>query len=305
MPSPSLRDTFVAALDALVEQVKLDRSILAAILCGSLSHDAVWARSDIDLVLVTIDDPKLDRESMSIYADGVNVHALLTQRASFRKLAEGSVRSSFMHSFLAKGRLLYTHDDSIAAMLDRITEIGERDTRLQLFRSATEALPAVYKAHKFLATRNDLDYTALWLLHAAGPLARIAVVSARQIVGREAILQAMELDPEFFRLVYSDLLNTRKTAKNVAAALRAVDDYLAQRAPDLFAPLIDYLGEAGEARTCTELENHFSRTHGIEHVTTACEYLADLGLIGKASVTSRLTKRSTADVQELAFYGIG
>ena len=35
-----------------------DRSILAAILCGSLSHDTVWARSDIDLVLVTVDDRK-------------------------------------------------------------------------------------------------------------------------------------------------------------------------------------------------------------------------------------------------------
>ena len=47
---------FTAALDALVEQIKEDRSILAAILCGSLSHDTVWAKSDIDLVLVTIDD---------------------------------------------------------------------------------------------------------------------------------------------------------------------------------------------------------------------------------------------------------
>ena len=47
---------FTAALDAVIAQVKRDRSILAAILCGSLSHDTVWALSDIDLVLVTIDD---------------------------------------------------------------------------------------------------------------------------------------------------------------------------------------------------------------------------------------------------------
>ena len=40
-------------------QVQQDRSILAAILCGSLSHDTVWAKSDIDLVLVTIDDSKV------------------------------------------------------------------------------------------------------------------------------------------------------------------------------------------------------------------------------------------------------
>ena len=36
-------------------------------------------------------------------------------------------------------------------------------------------------------------------------------------------------------------------------------------------------------------------------MTTACEYLADQGLIGKVSVRARLTKKSNVDVQELAF----
>ena len=60
MKHESIQQKFTAALDALVEQVKGDRSILAAILCGSLSHDTVWAKSDIDLVLVTIDDKKVE-----------------------------------------------------------------------------------------------------------------------------------------------------------------------------------------------------------------------------------------------------
>jgi hypothetical protein len=33
---------FNSALETLVEQVKRDRSVLAAVLCGSLSHDTVW-----------------------------------------------------------------------------------------------------------------------------------------------------------------------------------------------------------------------------------------------------------------------
>ena len=59
MAHQSARQTFTAALDTLVAQVQQDRSILAALLCGSLSHDTVWAKSDIDLVLVTIDDSKV------------------------------------------------------------------------------------------------------------------------------------------------------------------------------------------------------------------------------------------------------
>src|SRR4051794_33670521 len=141
MGNGSIQQEFTQALDALVEQVKGDRSILSAILCGSLSHDTVWAKSDIDLVLVTIDDKKADRSDAALDAGGVNVHACLLTRAEFRKMVEGSVRNSFMHSFLTKGRLLYTHDQTIADLCVRLREVGERDTRLQLLHAATGALP--------------------------------------------------------------------------------------------------------------------------------------------------------------------
>src|SRR5436309_776350 len=124
MGTGSIQQKFTAALDGLVEQVKGDRSVLAAILCGSLSHDTVWAKSDIDLVLVTIDDKKVDRADVALYADGVNVHAFLLPRSEFRKTVEGSVRHSFMNSLLAKGRLLYTHDPTIADLCAKLLEIG-------------------------------------------------------------------------------------------------------------------------------------------------------------------------------------
>ena len=284
----SVRDAFTASLDALVEQVKQDRSILAAILCGSLSHDTVWAKSDIDLVLVTIDDRKLDRQSMTLYADGVNVHAGLMPRAEFRKLVEGSIRNSFAHSYLAKGRLLYTHDDSIADLCVRLGELGERDTKMQLFRAATHALPSLYKAHKWMITRGDLEYTALWILYTATALARIEILEARQLADREVLPQALKLNPAFFRIIYTDLINAKKTTANVQAALDAVDGYLAQRAATVFAPLIEHLREVGETRTTTEISDYFSRNYGIEDVVTACEYLADQGLIGKAAIDAFL-----------------
>ena len=114
------RQRFTAALDALVAQIRQDRSILAAILCGSLSHDAVWEKSDIDLVLVTIDDRRVPAGDVPVFADGVNVHVILMPRTEFRKAVEGSLHQSFLHSFLAKGQLLYTHDPSIARLCERL-----------------------------------------------------------------------------------------------------------------------------------------------------------------------------------------
>ena len=293
---------FTAALEALVDQVKEDRSVLAAILCGSLSHDKVWAKSDIDLMLVTIDDKKVQEGHLSLYADGVNVHALLVPRAQFRKTIEGSVRNSFMHSLLAKGRLLYAHDETITDLCARLHEIGERDTQLQLLRAGTYALGPIYKTHKWFLTRGDLDYTALWILYSATSLAQIEVIGRGLLADREVLPQAMTLNPAFFKIVYADLLNSKKTRKNVHEALDAIDGYLAERAANLFRPVIDHLCDVGEARSCTEIDAHFQRHFDLGGVTAACEYLADQGLIGKAATPVQLTRKSTVEVQELAFF---
>ncbi len=74
---------------------------------------------------------------------------------------------------------------------------------MQLLRAATSALPLVYKAHKWLVTRGDLDYTALWILYAATPLARVEVIGRGLLADREVIPQAMGLNPAFFRRIYT------------------------------------------------------------------------------------------------------
>ena len=301
MEHASIRQKFSAALDALVEQVKEDRSVLAAVLCGSLSHDTVWAKSDIDLVLVTIDDKRVETSDLALYADGVNVHAILVPRSGFRKMVEGAVNQSFLHSFLAKGRLLYSHDPTIADLCTRLQAIGERDTDVQLLGAATSALPPIDKAHKWFVTRGDLDYSALWILYAATPLARIEVLGASRLTDREVIPQAMALNPAFFKTVYTDLLNVKKTRKGVQAALDAVDGYVAERADRLFRLVLDHLREVGDVRSGSEIQEHFTQHFGVGGVITACEYLADRGLLAKVSAPVHLTKKSNVEMQELAF----
>lgn len=301
--SEPTQQRFTEALDSLVVQLRADRSILAAILCGSLSHDRVWDKSDIDLMLVTIDDRKIETTGKALYSNGVNVHALLVPRTAFRRIVEGSLRNSFLHSYLARGRLLFTQDPSLADLFDTLGAIGgERDAQVQLLAAGTQALGPYYKARKWFTTRADLEYSALYILYTATPLAEIEVIQARRLVDREVLLEALRLNPSFFRAIYTDLLNSPKTAVSVKAALDAIGQYLSERAAVLFAPVLDHLRDANEVRTASEIENHFVRNFGIEGVTAACEYLADQGWLGKTGASFQITRRSNALVEELAFF---
>ena len=137
-PDP-VQQRFTAALDALIEQVKQDRSILAAILCGSLSHDTVWAKSDIDLALVTIDDRKVE-SGVRLALCGRRQRACVPDAAGAssarRSRARCTTRSCTRCSPRGGCSTRTTRRSPISA--PGCTQIGERDTQVQLLRAATQ-----------------------------------------------------------------------------------------------------------------------------------------------------------------------
>ena len=302
MPTTT-RQRFEQALDDLMEEVQEDRHILAAILCGSLSHDEVWDKSDIDLVLVCTDDQKTRGHSVALVMDDINIHTSVEPRGEFRRRLEASTRNMFGHSLFAKGRLLFSRDPSIDRLFAQLQDIGARDTQIQVMKSVLHALTTHYKARKWHDVKDDPAYTALWTLQTARALAEAEVGLAGEIVGREALADAVRLNPALYRTIYLDLLNGAATRQANGAALDAIDAWLEPRARQIFVPVLEYLEESGgEPRATTEISHHFSRNHDVEHIVIACEWLSDIGVIEKASTPVKLTTRSQIDMEELAFF---
>ncbi|MCY3885695.1 MAG: hypothetical protein OXG24_12370 [Gammaproteobacteria bacterium] len=293
---------FEEALDSLVERVKEDDHILAAILCGSLSYDVVWDKSDIDLVLVCTDDKKTKTHLVSLVEHDINIHVTVQPRLEFRRSLESSVRNSFEHSMYARGRLVYSKDPSIDELFYELSKLGEHDTQLQLMSATQHALFVLYKARKWFEIKDDLYYTARWIVQTALPLAEVEVGLAGEIVDREALTRALELNPVVFQKIYSDLFEQPITREKLEQGINAIDDYLVEKADLLFGPVLEYLRSAfGEPRSATQIEHYFTRNFGINGITMACEWLADIGRIEKASTPVKLTTRSQVQVDEVAF----
>src|SRR5580765_1883579 len=303
--SETTQRRFAAALDAFVERAKQEPYLLAIILGGSLSHDRVWEKSDIDLLVIGRDE-KDDRtrecKSFSLVENGVNIHASLQSRSQFKRMIEGSLQSTFMHSFFSQSRLLFTRDETIRELYDNVERLGTKDRQVQLLRAGTGVLPCLYKAQKWFQAKNDLDYAFLWIMYCVSELARVEVFLNHQVAGREVIQQALALNPKLFQALYTDLINQKKTAQTIGTALELIDLYLKKKVRVLFEPILDYLTEQGAARSATEIETHFKNQMNLEGVTTACEWLADQEVIMKVSSPTRLFKKGQVQFEEMAFY---
>ena len=302
----AVKARFDVALTKFIARARQDQYILAVIVAGSMSHDRVWEKSDLDLIIIvderSIPKSRKDMTGYTLMEEGVHISTVMTTRTAFRKQVEGEMQSSFMHSLLAQSYLAFSRDETIKELFEGIGHFGSRDQQVQLLNAAADTVPALYKAEKWFYVHGDCEYAFSYILYVVQGLAHIEVQLDGQITAREVIQQAMQINPEFFKRLYTDLINAKKTPEIIVAALADIDQYLTRKTRTLFAPILTYLDEAGAPRSATDISSYFKRNFGTDSAVTACTWLADKDMITRMSMPIRLTEKSKVSFDEMAFF---
>ena len=296
-----IRAQFQTALDSLLSKVEHDPYVIGVVLFGSLSYDIVWKKSDIDLMII-LQETKISSPNLNLIENGIHIHAYLVTRSDYKKLLEGSVRGSFMHSTSMKGTLVFSRDETLSELWENRQGFGARDREIRLIQIAIPILSCLTKAQKWLIARNDPSYSFFWITKCLDGLASIETTLAGEIGGREVLWQAIRINPLFFNAIYYDLIESPKTTERVGAALDLIETYLRDRVEVIFSPIFDYLKEAEGVRSAKEIDHHFLSHMGIEHVSLACEWLGEEGLLQKAASPVRLVEKSKSNLEEVAYY---
>jgi hypothetical protein len=298
----SVQERYQAALDALTAKLKEDYYVLAAIVYGSVARGEAWEKSDIDLNIIQQDGLERETRYLWLTEDGINISASLISRNRFKRMIEGELQGSFIHSIRSQSKLLFSKDESIAAWFEETDRIGARDQEFQLLATAAWVPPLLDKAEKWFYIKNDLNYSFVWLMYVVNNLARVEVVLNGEAPGREVIHQALKYNPAFFEVVYTELINGPKDRAAIQQALDMVNTYLEERVERLFQPVLDYLAEARGVRTVSELNAYFKKKVQTEELFWVYEWLARKGIIEKVAAPIRLTKKSQVTLEEPAYF---
>ncbi|NHJ86342.1 MAG: nucleotidyltransferase domain-containing protein [Asgard group archaeon] len=233
------------ALDDLVTKAKNDEYVLSFILAGSLSHDTVWEKSDLDVLIITSDE--VHRNFRLLLENDVYYDANITTRDDIRKRVQRFIDGSFTHSWFYKSKLLFTRDESIHDLYEDVKNIGSADLEDSVLLNYVFCRDLIKKAEKALFVKEDPLYSFYFIMAAIRRLATIEVLLAKIIPLREVVKQALEINPTFFGVVYKDLaLNTNKNKETIEQALTQINGYLDERMDVIIQPILKYLEKEEE-----------------------------------------------------------
>ena len=296
------------ALDNLTDTLREDMYILAAILTSNLAEDNVWEKTTPHITLILREGTKFKQKAYQLIEDGIPFRVQLHTRSDYRKLLDGTLQGSSLHSILAESRVLFSKDSLFSVEGNAnfrvgdpsCLQVGERDKHSQLLNAAAQVAAILAKAEKWFHLKRDMDYTFLYLTYAVREMARIEVLMHGETPKRKVIYQALAHNPSFFNAVFTDLIDKPKDEAMLRDALERIDQYLEDNLQMLFKPLLDFFEESGEERTITDIYTHFGRRQLAFEL--ACEWLAQKGIIEQFSAPIRLTKDSQTSVEEPAYY---
>ncbi|SFJ42731.1 hypothetical protein SAMN02799624_04447 [Paenibacillus sp. UNC496MF] len=302
MDRSGIEARYAEALEAFVRKVRDDEQVIAAILLGSLSYDRVWEKSDIDMKLI-VHDQKLTRSFMCFTENGIAINAGIQTRDEFKRWVEKSASASFEHSYLLRGKILFTKDPSLEAVFATIRHVGERDRQHRLLQLGCFALGGLAKAEKWLYVKEDALYSAFWMIKLIDTLAQIEVVRHGEVPMREAVQQASALNPAFFRDVYEGLVGGSVDPAKARTALDRIVRFVEERELELFRPVLDYLRQERDVRSLSEMADKLGTVVRLDAATLepACRWLAERGHLAPFPAEAKATPKSRVRLEEPAY----
>jgi predicted nucleotidyltransferase/predicted transcriptional regulator len=292
-----IREKYEAAVKSFVDKIKVDQNIIAVIVSGSLAYDTVWEKSDIDLTVV-IRDQSLDIEEFCIDEDEIVLNVHLITRTAFKRSLEKSKGGGFFHSFITKGKIVYSTEDNLYGFFEDARKIGTDDMELSVFYSSADLINLLHKTMKWVYVKNDLRYAQFYILKAGEAIASMEVCLHQEPPTREAIHQAAEFNPELMKTFYEIPMSKVLTRKEIIETIGAIEKYLDDHLDIISRPVLNYMAD-GEIKTVTMITRYFKfSSHAGSHIF---DYLAEKGVIERVTQTIRLTPKGRKTVDEVAF----
>ncbi|MFL0246878.1 nucleotidyltransferase domain-containing protein [Candidatus Clostridium stratigraminis] len=227
------------AFNSIIDRLKGNEAVLAAMVFGSMVTGDLWDESDIDLFVII--DKKINNIK-NIYTEEkqVPVHIKLMSKSKFLQLYEEDLRGGFMLRMFASSRLVFSKDMDITQRYDSGRYYPDLDRERWNMVYLGKVLKNIDLCNKYLY--NDGIYTAYGAaVKCVENYAKLYINYSGYMISKDAIAMAMNLNDDFRNCVDGLFFNKNDTVTAIESTLKFIEDAVDETIRNTAAILLNYM----------------------------------------------------------------
>lgn len=186
------------AFNSLVDRLKANDSVLAAMVFGSIVTGDLWEGSDIDLFVISKDNIK---DIRNIYTEekGVPVHIKLMSKESLLELHKGELIGGFIHRVFVSSRLVFSKDEEVTAQYDLGRYYPDIDREKWNMVYLGDLIKSISVCKKYLYN-NGIYMAYSYAVRCIEDFSKVYINSSGYMISKDVMTMAINLNDELKKL---------------------------------------------------------------------------------------------------------
>ncbi len=229
------------AFNSIIDRMKNNDCVLAAMVFGSMVTGDLWEESDIDLFVV-IDCKLIEIKNIYTEEKNIPVHVKLMSKNRFLQLYEEDLRGGFIHRIFAASRLVFSKDMEITMRYDNGRYYPDIDRERWNIVYLGNVLKQIGVCKKYLS--NDGVYTAYTsAVKFIEEFSKLYVNSSGYMISKDAMTMAMNLNDSFRKCVDELFFNKIDISKAILSTIDYIQEFIDDNIRNISNLLINFMRE--------------------------------------------------------------
>ena len=236
----------------LINDLKVNRKVLAIFAFGSIISGDLWDESDIDLFVLYKDN---FNEIRDVYSEilGIDVHMKLLSKESFLNLYKSDGTKGFARNILLSSKIVFSRDEEITLTFDEAKYSLDKHIEKWNLVYLGKLIKDLRVTKKYL--HNGSVFTSYEILiRALDSFSKLYLNLNGYTVSKDAVRMATNLNDNFNNII-NDLFYKPMSKENIENTLMYIERFLELNIVASTKALIEFLNEKRTFLSSYEIKN--------------------------------------------------
>jgi uncharacterized protein len=241
------------AFNNIVDKLKVNQSVLAVMVFGSMVTGDLWDESDIDFFVIMDKKPS---EIKNIYTEEnyVPVHIKIMSKDKFMQLHESDLRGGFIHRIFASSRLVFSRDMDITTRYNNGRYYPDIDKDRWNMVYLGKLLKNISICKKYL--HNGGLFTAYSIaVRCIEDYSRLYINLSGYMISKDAMTMTMNLNDEFKEHVEDLFFKGDKPEKIVENTIEYLQKAIDKNIKNSTSLLIEFMKKKDTFLSAEDIKN--------------------------------------------------